>query len=352
MRKIIQHDHEECRLGESGSAGIIALVIVVLFVLASLGYITINGLQTTKTVAKPLAAAEPTPGATATPAPNTANGESKTDAAGAQNQTVNINISGDTNNAAADQKKAVDGKIAAEDKKAPDPAKQEKLAPKYDPNSPNPTESWTNDEKVKAPVRYYTVLLEYLKEQKYKVQRDRFTIGKQSKIFEQKLKEAQLDVAGNRAMLEKAARIAIEANKNDAYPVSFAYKTYTRDEFKIKIYELRNKYNASRIRAVRMENFSQSMKDRLHVHDQQLELLENGIRECAENIEMFRSDKLTDITKERIKKLDDALAESSHSLEETMRKAEQNVNKPVVLEQSEAEMNYEDILKKFGPQKK
>ena len=49
---------------------------------------------------------------------------------------------------------------------------------------------------------------------------------------------------------------------------------------------------------------------------------------------------------------DEALAENRHSLDETMRQAEKDVNKPVVLEQSEAEMSYEDILNEFGPKKK
>ena len=366
MRQVMQNGNSEYRQdgGERGSAGTIALVLVVLFIAASLGIITFtyNGMPGRGAQVVPQAAL-PVPqaaahGAPAAPASDAASAPKAADNAaqvpagvpGAQNQTVHINIG--SNNAAVNGKKPAGEESSAEEEKAPDPAKKENLAAKYDPNSPNPMLSWTDDEKVKAPVKYYTVVLEYLKKQQEKVQRDRFTLGKQSKIFEQKLKEAKRDVAGNKAMLEKAARIAIEADENDGYPVTFAYSTYDQSEFRLKVSELQREYLKSKDRAAQMQRSSDAMKHVLRVHNKRLEKLESDIRIFAERIELSRAKGLTNLTKESMKKLDEAMRESDQEFENNMRDLEKEVYKDVNLETSEAEMNYADILKKYGPKKK
>lgn len=331
------------REDERGSASVIVLLVIILVIAGVwFGVVEFKGLPKQLTP----------PEKPETPATVSDNNSVKENAAvpGAQNQTVNINISGDTN--APVKAAAPDADKSDEETKKSELAKKEKLTIAHDPKNPNPMLAWSDEDKVKAPVRYYTAVLDYLKQQRYNVQRDRFTIGKQSKIFENKLKAAKDEVVGNLAMLRKAVKIAIDAEKTNAWPVNFAYRSYSRDEFKLKICELKKQYMVSRIRAVRMENFSQAMKDRLRLHDQQLERFENDIAVISDNIEMIRSGKLTDITKDRIRQLDEALAENRHNLDETMRQAEKDVNRPVVLEQAEAEGSYEDILKEYAPGRK
>ena len=277
------------------------------------------------------------------------NGQSAQNASGSDNlndlkQGTIINI---TTNAAIDNSKEISKDSKASDN-TDNEEKKEDLSPKYDPNNPNPVYSWTLEEKTNAPVKYHSALIAYLEKQKNKIEQDRFSIGVTCKKFEKELEKAEKSLKGSLAMLKEAAKISIDADKRNLSEVYFAYKTYKREDWRMKVRDLNKKREYAERNVNHLRAANDMMQNRLREHNKDFEMFERQLNECKQSLELIRSGKVTEISKNIIKNLDAAMAESTTNLEETFRVAEENILKPYVEDKTDADINYDDIITKYA----
>lgn len=229
--------------------------------------------------------------------------------------------------------------------------KEENLEIAYKPGDPNPLYSWTTEQKVNAPVKYHAAVIGYLEGQMKKITRERFSIGVTSKNFESELKSARKNERGCRAVLKKAINAHLKAEKDNEWPVYFAFREYRKEDFKIKVDDLIKKYRAAKRNVQRIRSANDTLQKRLRLHNQQFDHFEQCLEEYKQNLELIRSGKITESTLATIKKLDKAMNESLAFKDETLRKAEDTVFKPYVADEADAEANaeenYESILKEL-----
>ena len=90
-------------------------------------------------------------------------------------------------------------------------------------------------------------------------------------------------------ILKKAAALYREADANDDWPVSFAYRSYKKEEFVLKLTELAQTYQTSGNDKIRIQQGYEMLRDSLRKHDKELEMLSNQINRFANNLELIRS---------------------------------------------------------------
>ena len=346
---------------ENGSATILVLIIVIIAIVFILGYS-----KTTKTwswgqtqsnakqIGENVTAGVDTTGSGTIPPPSVSDGSEPQKSTNATNATnamsINVNVnSGNTGAVNADQAQpASPQQKGAEEEEA---AKKDDLERKYDPSNPNPIYSWKESDKVSAPVRYHQEVLEYLNKQKSKIETARNSVGVTVRTWESKLKAAESKAKGDEAVLKKAAALYREADANNDWPVSFAYRSYKKDEFVLKLTELAQTYQTSGNDKIRIQQGYEMLRDSLRKHDKELEMLSNQINRFANNLELIRSGKLTANTIDKINELETAFHESETALDKIMQDAQKTVLIESTLEQTEAEIKLEDILNRYAPLK-
>ena len=244
-----------------------------------------------------------------------------------------------------------------EDKPAakPDkPSAPENLQDRFDPKSPDPTRSWSNAAKVKAPVNYMTAVLQYLGKKQNEVKTIRFDIGVTCQEWESKYREAEKNTRASLAILQEAVQVYKQAEKTKSWPVDYAYRTYTKQELELKLNELEKRYLAALAEQNRIRNGLARLRDTLRKQDNTMEELSLRIKTYSDNLELVRSGKLTGNVEDFLKSLERSVASQEQLLRESQQQAEKEIFAAAVHERHEAAGNLPDILRRYdsaGPEK-
>ena len=238
---------------------------------------------------------------------------------------------------------------AEEQKKNTAPAeKKDNLKDRPDPKNPDPTRSWSNADKVKAPVDYMNAVLTYLQKKKKEVEVLRFDIGVSCKTWESKLAKAEKNARADLAVLREAVGIYKECEKQQTWPASFAYRSYTKKEFILKLNDLEKRCRASRAEASHIQNGLNRLQDTLRLQDRSMELLAARIQTYTDNLELVRSGKISGKIEDFLKSLDNSVGVQEQLLRQSQQKAEKEVFAGAAQERSEAAGNLDSILKKYS----
>ena len=109
------------------------------------------------------------------------------------------------------------------------------LRSRIEPDSSDPTRSWSTEAKVARPVEYMNQVLAYLKKRRVELRNMRFDVGTTLQEWELKKKRSSRNVKGCDAVLREAVAAYQKAEAENSWPVDFAYRDYSKKEMMLKL---------------------------------------------------------------------------------------------------------------------
>ena len=226
------------------------------------------------------------------------------------------------------------------------------LRRRVEPDSSDPTRSWSAEAKVARPVEYMNQVLVYLKKKRSELRNMRFDVGTTLQEWELKKKRSSRNVKGCEAVLREAVAAYQKAEADNSWPVDFAYRDYSKKEMALKLQEYHINLKDARDEDKKIAQGLELLRDASLEQDHEIRQLEKEIQIYEDNLELIRSGKINSEIADFMKKLDKTVADQKQIHEENLQTAERKIFLPAKTRQREADDSLEDILRDFGAKKK
>lgn len=226
------------------------------------------------------------------------------------------------------------------------------LRRRVEPDSSDPTRSWSAEAKVARPVEYMNQVLVYLKKKRSELRNMRFDVGTTLQEWELKKKRSSRNVKGCEAVLREAVAAYQKAEADNSWPVDFAYRDYSKEEMALKLQEYHINLKDARDEDKKIAQGLELLRDASLEQDHEIRQLEKEIQIYEDNLELIRSGKINSEIADFMKKLDKTVADQKQVHEENLQTAEREIFLPAKTRQREAEESLENILRDFGAKKK
>ena len=226
------------------------------------------------------------------------------------------------------------------------------LRRRVEPDSSDPTRSWSAEAKVARPVEYMNQVLVYLKKKRSELRNMRFDVGTTLQEWELKKKRSSRNVKGCEAVLRKAAVAYQKAEAENSWPLDFAYRDYSKEEMQIKLYDYRSNLKKAEKEDQKISQGLALLRDTSMRQDREILQLEKEIQIYEDNLELIRSGKINSEIADFMKKLDKTVADQKEIHKENLQTAEREVFRPAETLRTETEASLEEILRDYGAKKK
>ena len=226
------------------------------------------------------------------------------------------------------------------------------LRSRIEPDSSDPTRSWSTEAKVARPVEYMNQVLAYLKKRRVELRNMRFDVGTTLQEWELKKKRSSRNVKGCEAVLREAVAAYQKAEAENSWPVDFAYRDYSKEEMQTKLYDCRSNLEKAEQEDQKISQGLDLLRNTSQEQDYKIRQLEKEIQLYEDNLELIRSGKINSEIADFMKKLDKTVADRKQIHEENLQTAEREIFLPAKTRQRETEESLENILRDFGAEKK
>lgn len=226
------------------------------------------------------------------------------------------------------------------------------LRSRIEPDSSDPTRSWSTEAKVARPVEYMNQVLAYLKKRRVELRNMRFDVGTTLQEWELKKKRSSRNVKGCEAVLREAVAAYQKAEAENSWPVDFAYRDYSKEEMQTKLYDCRSNLENAEQEDQKISQGLDLLRNTSQEQDYKIRQLEKEIQLYEDNLELIRSGKINSEIADFMKKLDKTVADRKQIHEENLQTAEREIFLPAKTRQRETEESLENILRDFGAEKK
>ena len=226
------------------------------------------------------------------------------------------------------------------------------LRSRIEPDSSDPTRSWSTEAKVARPVEYMNQVLAYLKKRRVELRNMRFDVGTTLQEWELKKKRSSRNVKGCEAVLREAVAAYQKAEAENSWPVDFAYRDYSKEEMQTKLYDCRSNLENAEQEDQKISQGLDLLRNTSQEQDYKIRQLEKEIQLYEDNLELIRSGKINSEIADFMKKLDKTVADRKQIHEENLQTAEREIFLPAKSRQRETEESLENILRDFGAEKK
>ena len=226
------------------------------------------------------------------------------------------------------------------------------LRSRIEPDSSDPTRSWSTEAKVARPVEYMNQVLAYLKKRRVELRNMRFDVGTTLQEWELKKKRSSRNVKGCEAVLREAVAAYQKAEAENSWPVDFAYRDYSKEEMQTKLYDCRSNLEKAEQEDQKISQGLDLLRNTSQEQDYKIRQLEKEIQLYEDNLELIRSGKINSEIADFMKKLDKTVADRKQIHEENLQTAEREIFLPAKSRQRETEESLENILRDFGAEKK
>lgn len=215
-------------------------------------------------------------------------------------------------------------------------------------DSRSPLNLWNFQRKAEAPVDYMNEMLTYLSRRREEITATRTNMSATLYNWQQKLENQQKLFRGKEAVLKEAVLVYQKAEKENKWPVDFAYRSYDKNELQRRIVQSEKELKETASDLKRVQLGVHLLQDSVNKSSAQLQHVEHGIRIFQERLELFRNGTLSASIDDFIKELDKIAAEQTTFADDSIKKAQDTIFAEEIRVKSEVSSSFESILKQYG----